>query len=172
MTDAHLSAALVAEVARKTAVSWLRHDGRTHPVWHVWSDGALCLVADGPEQPLPPLDDGERVEVVMRSKDNGGRLVAWVGTVAVLRPADEAWEPTTAALVSARLNLRDLAAAPDDWAESSRVLRIVPTGELVEGPGDLPDDDHRDVPRETPATTRGPLPRVLHRRVRRRPRLS
>jgi hypothetical protein len=150
--DVHL--ALVAELARKTGVSWLRYDGRSHPVWHVWSDGALGLVSGGPEQPLPDLADGDRVEIVMRSKDDGGRLVTWVGAVTVVRPEDEQWGPTTAALVGARLNLPDVVAAPDVWAQRSVVLRVVPTGEFVEAPGSLSDDDHRAVPPETPATTR------------------
>ena len=78
----------------------------------------------------------------------------------------------TAALVTGRLNLADLATAADGWAASSVVRRIVPTGELVEAPGSLSDDAHRATPLPTPATTRGPLPRVLHRRVKRRPKLS
>jgi len=120
----------VAELAKKTAVSWLRHEGRTHPVWHVWSDGALCLVTGGSEQPLPRLADGQRVEVLMRSKDTGGLLLTWSGTVSVVRPEDEAWAPTTAALVAARLNLPDPATAADRWATGSQVLRISP-GPLV-----------------------------------------
>jgi hypothetical protein len=168
--EAHL--ALVAELGKKTGVSWLRHGGRTHPVWHVWLEDALCLVSGGTEQPLPDLADGEPVEVVMRSKDNGGRLVTWVGEASVVHPGDELWEPTTAVLVKDRLNLADLTTAADEWARTSVVRRVRPTGEVVESPGALTDDDHRAVPADTPATTRGPLPRILHRRVRRRPRLS
>lgn len=171
MTDP-LARALVAELAKKTGVSWLRHDQRTHAVWHVWHDDALCLVSGGDEQPLPDIEDGARVEVVLRSKDNGGRLVTWVGTASVVRPGSAEWEPVTAALVAGRLNLADLATAADGWAASSVVRRIVPTGELVEAPGSLSDDAHRATPLPTPATTRGPLPRVLHRRVKRRPKLS
>jgi hypothetical protein len=167
-----LPLALVAELGKKTGVSWLRHAGRTHPVWHVWLEDALCLVSGGTEQPLPDLADGERVEVVMRSKDNGGRLVTWVGAASVVRPGDPAWAPVTAALVGGRLNAPDLATAADGWARTSVVRRVVPTGEVVESPGALDDGDHRDEPPATPATTRGPLPRVLHRRVTRRPRLS
>jgi hypothetical protein len=167
-----LSRALVAELGKKTAVSWLRHEGATHAVWHVWLDDALCLVSGGTEQPLPDLPDGARVEVVMRSKDNGGRLVTWVGTASVVRPGEPDWEPVTAALVANRLNAPDLATTADGWARTSVVRRVVPTGEVVESPGALSDGDHRDEPRDTPATTRGPLPRILHRRVRRRPKLS
>jgi hypothetical protein len=170
--DEHLHTALVAELAKKAGVCWLRYDGRTHAVWHVWHDGALCLVSGGDEQPLPDIEDGARVEVVLRSRDNGGRLVTWVGTASVVPPDSELWEPVTAALVPDRLNLPDPAAAPERWAATSVVRRIVPTGELVESPGDLSDDAHREMPVATPATTSGRLPRIVHRRVKRRPRLS
>ena len=167
-----LRAALVAELAKKTAVSWVRHAGRTYAVWHVWADDALCLVSGGDEQRLPEIPDGEHVEVVMRSKDTGGRLLTWVAHTSVVRPGDAAWEPTTSALVSARLNLDDPSSTAARWAEHSVVRRLVPDGEFVESPGALTDDAHRAVPPQTPATTRGALPRVLHRRVERRPRLD
>jgi hypothetical protein len=172
MDDPHLGAALVAELAKKTGVSWVRHAQQTHAVWHVWHDDALCLVSGGDEQPLPDIEDGARVEVLMRSKDNGGRLLTWVGTASVVPPGSAEWGPVTTALVAGRLNLADLSTAADGWAGTSVVRRIVPTGELVEGPGSLSDDAHRATPLPTPATTRGRLPRVLHRRVKRRPKLS
>jgi hypothetical protein len=125
--DEELTLALIAELGKKAAVCWVRHGGRPHPVWHVWSDGALCLVSGGDEQPLPELADGERVEVLMRSKDTGGLLLTWVGTVSVVRPEDEAWAPSTAALVAARLNLSDPATAADRWANTSQVVRVIPT---------------------------------------------
>jgi len=167
-----LRAALVGELARKTAVSWVRHAGRSYAVWHVWSEDALCVVSGGTEQRFPDVEDGDPVEVVLRSKDDGGRLVTWVGTATFVRPDDEQWEPTTAALVTARLNLPDVATAAEGWARSSTVRRIVPTGVFLEAPGSLSDDAHLAAPQETPATTRGALPRILHRRVLRRPRLS
>lgn len=167
-----LTTALVAELAKKTGVCWVRHHGRTHAVWHVWHEDALCLVSGGDEQPLPDIEDGARVEVVLRSKDNGGRLVTWVGTASVVRPEDEDWPSVTAALVAGRLNLADLSTAAAGWAATSVVRRIVPTGEVVESPGELSADAHREMPLDTPATTRGPLPRILHRRVKRRPKLS
>jgi len=170
--DPDLNRALIAELARKTGVCWVRYDGGTHAVWHVWHDDALCLVSGGEEQPLPGLDDDARVEVVLRSKDNGGRLVTWVGTASVVPPGSELWEPVTAALVPDRLNAPDLATAAEGWARTSVVRRVVPTGELVESPGALSDEAHRATPLPTPATTRGALPRILHRRVKRRPKLS
>ena len=132
----------------------------------------LGLVAGGDEQPLPGIAKAERVEVVMRSKENGGRLVSWVGRVSVVRPDDEAWDEVTTALVADRLNLEDLTTVKDEWARRSVVVRIEPTGDLVEQPGALSDDAHNAQPVPTSATTRGALPRVLHRRQRRRPGLS
>ncbi len=171
--------ALIAELSKKTGVSWLRYgppsaDGAppSHAVWHLWHDDALYVLSGGEEQPLPGIEEVDRVEVTMRSKENGGRLVTWVGQRTVVRPGDELWEPVTTALVADRLNLDDLATAADGWAGGSVVSRIVPTGETVESPGSLSDDAHLAAPRPTPATTRGALPRILHRRVRRRPRLS
>jgi hypothetical protein len=179
VTDA-FTTALIAELAKKTGVCWLRYEEperpgttpRARPAWHVWHDDALYLVAGGAEQQLPAIADVERVEVLMRSKENGGRLVSWVGSVTTVHPSDEAWDEVTAALVSGRLNLPDLAAAAGEWAEDSAVVRLEPTGEIGESPGDLSDEAHLATPAETRASTRGALPRVLHRRQRRRPRLT
>jgi hypothetical protein len=121
--------ALVAELARKSGLCWLRYDGRDHAVWHIWHDDALCVVSGGDEQPLPDIPDGGRVEVVMRSRDTGGRVLTWTGRVCVVRREDEAWTGTTAALMAGRLNLRDPGTAAERWARSSVVRRITPTGE-------------------------------------------
>ncbi len=172
-----LTAALIAELAKKTSVCWLRYavgdDPATeHAAWHVWHDDALLLVSGGPEQPLPGIAETDRVEVTMRSKDNGGRLVTWVGRPVTLRPGSEAWEPAVAALAAARLNIPSLTETPKTWAAESVVTRVQPTGEVLEEPGALPADSLAAPPRPTRAVTRGALPRVLHRRQRRRPRLS
>ncbi|HSE72033.1 MAG TPA: hypothetical protein VLA97_14820 [Nocardioidaceae bacterium] len=171
MTDA-FATALIAELGKKTGVCWLRYDGRTHAAWHVWLQDALYLVAGGDEQPLPGIESAERVEVTMRSKENGGRLLTWVGAVSRVLPGSDEWAPATTALVAGRLNLADLSTAADAWAAHSVVVSVVPTGELVEAPGSLSDDAHLAAPVATRATTRGRLPRVLHRRVLRRPDLS
>jgi hypothetical protein len=177
--DAAVAAALIAELGKKTGVCWLTYErypgagvSETHAVWHVWLQDALYVVSDGTEQPLPGIASAERVEVTMRSKENGGRLLTWVATASAVLPDDELWEPVTAALVASRLNLPDLQAAAAGWARSSRVTRLAPTGDLVESPGALSDDAHLATPKPTPATTRGRLPKVLHRRVKRRPKLS
>lgn len=166
------TAALIQEVAKKAGVCWLRYAGTDHAVWHVWLDDALYVVSGGDEQDIPDLDEAETVEVVMRSKDTRQRIVTWVGSTSVVRPDDELWAPVTTALVASRLNLADLTTAADEWALSSVVTRIVPTAEIVEESGSLPDDAHLAAPRPTRATTRGALPRVLHRRATRRPKLS
>jgi hypothetical protein len=172
--------ALIAELGKKTGVCWLRYDepdgsgeaGLPRPAWHIWYDDALHVVAGGDEQPLPGIEEAGRVEVTMRSKESGGRLLTWVGAVSVVRPSDEAWDDVTAALVSDRLNLEDLTTAKDAWAAHSVVVRIEPTGELLEQPGSLRDDARAAPPPPTTATTRGRLPRVLHRRQRQGPGLS
>lgn len=166
------TAALTSELGKKTGVCWLRYDGRDHAAWHIWLDDALYVVSGGNEQPLPGLEEVTSLEVVMRSKESGGRLLTWVGAVSVVDPSDPLWEPVTAALVSDRLNLDDLATAAADWAEHSVVSRIVPTDRVVESPGSLGDEAHLATPRVTKATTRGALPRVLHRRAKRGPDLS
>jgi hypothetical protein len=179
VTEAFTSA-LIAELGKKTGVCWLRYDepygpgsgGRSRAVWHIWYDDALHLVAGGDEQPLPGIEEADRVEVTMRSKESGGRLVTWVGRLTVVAPTDEAWDDVTSALVSDRLNLEDLSTVKDAWAARSVVVRVDPTGELLEEPGSLREDAQAAAPPPTPATTRGPLPRVLHRRQRRRPGLS
>jgi hypothetical protein len=172
--------ALIAELAKKTAVCWLAYDehevapgpGRSRPAWHVWYDDALHLVAGGDEQHLPGIDETDRVEVTMRSKESGGRLVTWVGSVRVVPPGHEAWDDITSALVSSRLNLEDLTTVKEHWATHSVVVRVDPTGELLEQPGALSEEPHDATPRPTGATTRGVPPRVLHRRQQDRPRLS
>lgn len=172
VTEAFTSA-LIAELGKKTGVCWLsRADDRPRAAWHIWHDDALHLVAGGTEQPLEDLADADRVEVTMRSKDNGGRLVTWTGDVSVVPVGSDGWDEAVTALASDRLNLPDLSRVRDDWAANSVVIRVDPTGELVEEPGALPDVPHAAPPPSTTATTRGPLPRVLHRRQRKGPRLS
>lgn len=164
--------ALIAELAKKSSVCWVRYDGATYPVWHVWSDDALCLVSGGDEQPLPGIGGQGTVEVILRSRQSGGRLMTWQGRVEVVAPADPRWPAVTATLVAERLNLDDQSTAAARWAEESVVTRIVPSGPALELPGSLSAEDHAAPPGATPATTRTPLPRVLHRRVQRRQRLS
>src|SRR5213593_4019297 len=93
MTSELLDQALVEEATKKSGLVWVRGPGApARALWHVWHEGALCLVGDGPgEQPLPGLADGAEAEVTVRSKDKGGRLVSWTAKIVELAPESEAW---------------------------------------------------------------------------------
>src|ERR1700752_4985840 len=115
MTEQLLDRALVEEATKKSGLIWVRSSGvpahetpgteaPAQALWHVWHDGAACLVGDGPgEQPLPGLVDGGNAVVTVRSKDKGGRLVAWTARVAELAAGSPAWEATVAELRGKRL---------------------------------------------------------------------
>ncbi len=168
-----LSLALVEEACGKSAMVWLRMPGdqRSHAAWHVWTDGAVHLVTGGAEQPLtdlPGLVDGAEVDVLVRSKDDGSRLVAFRTVVSDVRPDDDRWDTVVPLLHAKRLNPPDGEEQPARWARESRVLRLEPTGRVLEQPGHLPTRSHAAEPPSSPATTRGPLPFVLGRRARRR----
>jgi hypothetical protein len=168
-----LSEALVAEACAKSALVWLRAPGeqRGHAAWHVWAEGSVCLVTGGAEQPLtdaPDLADGSEVDVLVRSKDNGARLVAFRTAVSEVAPGTPEWDTVVPLLHAKRLNAPDGEEQPARWARESRVLRLVPTGQVLEQPGHLPSRSHAAEPPPSPATTRGPLPFVVGRRARRR----
>lgn len=163
--------ALVEEATRKSGLVWVSGGAPARALWHVWHEGAACLVGDGPgEQPLPGLADAGEAEVTVRSKDKGGRLVTWTARIVELPSGSEAWQATVAELRSKRLNAPDGEAMTERWARECRVLRLEPTGATVP----LPDGDLAEAPRPTPATTRRPapagLPRLLLRRRKRRER--
>lgn len=73
MTSELLDRALVEEATKKSGLIWVEGPGGpARALWHVWHEGAACLVGDGPgEQPLPGLTDGGTAEVTVRSKDKG-----------------------------------------------------------------------------------------------------
>ena len=85
-----------------------------------------------------------------------------------VRPEDDAWDPVVTELHAKRLNPPDGEAQPQRWARESRVLRLEPTGRMLERPGHLSHRSHAAEPPGSPATTRGPLPFVIGRRARRR----
>ncbi|MDQ1602276.1 MAG: hypothetical protein QOE01_121 [Actinomycetota bacterium] len=168
--DERVGRALVEEAARKSSVLWLRpaSSERAMPAWHVWRDGAAYLVGGGLEQDVSFLSDGADVSVTLRSKDNGARLVTWVARVGEVEPGSAEWDAVVVDLHAKRLNPPDGERQPARWARESRVVRLTPTGELLESPGHLPTRSHAAEPPGSPATTRGPLPFVLGRRARRR----
>lgn len=165
-----LTRALVEEACRKSSLVWLRpaDADRSVAAWHVFTDGAVHLVGGGIEQDLPDVHDGDAVEVTVRSKDTGGRLVTFSATVVAVEPASTAWETVVPELHAKRLNPPDGEAQPARWARESRVLRLEPTGRVTERPGHLAQRSHAAEPPGSPATTRGPLPFVIGRRATRR----
>ncbi|AXK31572.1 hypothetical protein DVA86_01835 [Streptomyces armeniacus] len=170
--------ALVEEAAKKSGLLWVRGpEGPSRALWHVWHEGAVCLVGDGPqEQPLDGLGltDGGAATVTARSKDKGGRLVAWPVRVVELTPGGERWTAAVDELKGKRLNAPDADTIADRWARECRVLRLETAGAPGERPGAMPDASHAAAPRPTAATTRRPapagLPRLLFRRKGRTPR--
>ncbi|GGJ10153.1 hypothetical protein [Streptomyces brasiliensis] len=162
-----LDRALIEEATKKSGLVWVRGAGApaARALWHVWHEGAMCLVGDGPgEQPLPGLADGGAAEVTVRSKDKGGRLVGWTAAVSELAPGTPEWEAAVAELKGKRLNAPDGEAMPERWARECRVLRLTPTGTTAS----LPDASLAAPPLPSPATTRQPIPAGLPRLLARR----
>lgn len=49
MTSELLDQALVEEATKKSGLIWVRGpEGPARALWHVWHEGAACLVGDGP----------------------------------------------------------------------------------------------------------------------------
>ncbi|WP_306327003.1 hypothetical protein [Streptomyces venezuelae] len=168
MTEELLGSALVEEATKKSGLVWVRGTGPARALWHVWFDGAAFVVGDGPgEQPLPGLADGGTAEVTVRSKDKGGRLVAWTAAVRELAPGTEEWDAAVAELKGKRLNAPDGEAMTDRWARECRVLRLDPRASTTR----LPDGSLAAVPLPSAAVTREPvpagLPKLLLKRRRR-----
>ncbi len=170
--------ALVREATRKSSLVWLRYAGadRARPAWHVWHGDAAYVVAsrtdDDFEQLLPGLAAADSAVVTCRSKDSRARLVSWRATVERLEPGTTDWDDAAAALCGQRLNASQADPRAERWAADAVLVRLTPTGELVEEPGRMPSDEGAAPPPESSATTIGRLPWVLHKRARRRPRLS
>ncbi|HEY3681409.1 MAG TPA: hypothetical protein VGL93_00130 [Streptosporangiaceae bacterium] len=174
-------AALVAEATKKAGLVWVRPvegDVRARAVWHVWradaaGGPAAYVIFGGEEQPPPELGSGP-VAVTTPSKDTRARLVTWIAAATPVRPDDPDWAPTVAALAAARLNAADHPTLTDRWAaavtdpdDPTTVVRLAPTGEVVEHPGAQPDSAHAAPPAPTPATTAKRKPFTLGARNRR-----
>ncbi|MFF8266248.1 hypothetical protein ACF059_02535 [Streptomyces sp. NPDC016562] len=157
MTLSALDLALVEEATKKSGLIWVRGAGADRALWHAWVDGAAHVLGDGPgEQPFPGLADGAACEVTVRSKDKGGRLVAWTATVRELAPRGEEWAAAVAELKGKRLNAPDSEDMTERWARECRLLRLEP-----QTVGPLPDDSLAAPPLPSPALTRHPIPAHL-----------
>ncbi|MFJ8016409.1 hypothetical protein [Streptomyces sp. NPDC096339] len=169
MTLSTLDLALVEEATKKSGLIWVRGAGADRALWHAWVDGAAHVLGDGPgEQPFPALADGATAEVTVRSKDKGGRLVAWTATVRELPPRGEEWAAAVAELKGKRLNAPDSEDMTERWARECRLLRLEP-----QAVGALPDGSLAAAPLASPAITRRPipahLPKLLLKRRKSRP---
>ena len=163
-------AALLAEAASKSGLVWVRPAGqeRSWPAWHVWHDGAVVVVSGPGEQDLPPL--AGRVELLLRSKDTGQRLLSVPATATTLAEDDERWADAARALAASRLNATTSPAElPARWRGRNPITELRAEGDAVEAPGSYDDRSGAAPPAPTPATTSGWRP--WHVRGRRR-RLS
>ena len=91
--------------------------------------------------------------------------------MAIETPGSESWDGAAKLLKAERLNASDADSLMSLWAAESTILRLTPTGEITEYPGAYPTESLAAAPLESPATTTGKLPWVLHRRVKRAPPL-
>ncbi|MBK9476649.1 MAG: hypothetical protein IPL94_10645 [Tetrasphaera sp.] len=163
---------LLAEVARASSVLWVEVEARPYPLWYVWHDdgdprgtgpAAYVVVGEG-EQQLPELP--EEVTLILRSKDNGGRLLRLTAATRTLAPDTPEWDAAVAVLGPARLNAPP--GLEERWRHGCRIVRLTPHGVPLEGPGEYSRDTHATVPASTAATTATWRPWHLGGRTRRR----
>lgn len=142
--------ALLDEAMTKSGLFWVDVEGdRTWPVWHVWDEGTAYVVSGPGEQPLPWLP--QDVQLILRSKDTGGRLLTIRAHAYVLAPETDTWVRAADLLKAARLN------AVDDcftrWANECTITAFLPFDAPVESPGSYAADSGRAHPARTTATT-------------------
>lgn len=166
--------ALVAEATKKSDLVWLAAPGApATAAWHIWQDGAAYVVTGPGEQPLPGIAGAPTCAVTVRSSDKLGRIVTWEAAVSRVLPDTDEWAAVTPVLLAKRLSLHDAAGAAQRWAAECAVLRLAPTGRLLEAGETLPAGSGAAPPRPTPATTSVPVPFTIGRGgllPRRRPR--
>jgi hypothetical protein len=121
-----VSLSLIEEGAKKSGVLWVRLDGRDRLAWHVWHDGAIYIVTGAGEQSLPGLAEASRVQVTLRSKDNGAALISFEADVRVVDQSDSSEAGAVAALAKERLNAVDAPGLAARWASGSSVVRLAP----------------------------------------------
>lgn len=174
-----LDATLVAEGCRKSALIWVAYDGleQPRPARHVWHEDAAYILANGSEQPLPGLPElagqtpDATVTVSCRAKDSRALLVSWRARPEIVQPYTPAWDIVLPLFLSARLNAPDVEDVPYLWATQSVMLKLSPI-EVIDRPGAVPTSGGHAAPPDSPATTRGRSPWVIHRRPTSRPTLS
>ena len=131
---------LLDEAMTKSGVLWISvPGGGDHGVWYVWHDdgdprgsGPAAYVVSGVgEQSLPWLPP--EVELILRSKDTGGRLLRIHARVLELTPEHAGWDEAVEILRPARLNaVGDVA---ETWRQGCTIHVLTPSGRAIEGPG-------------------------------------
>lgn len=162
-------AALLAEAASKSGLVWLRPSGqqRAWPAWHVWHDGAVHVVGGPGEQQLPLLDGP--VDLLVRSKDTGERLLTVPANATTLHPDDDRWLPAATALAASRLNSPiPPTELPGRWRTAATLTRVQARGPATERPGSYDDASGAAPPPRAEGTTSTWRPWHLGGRRRRR----
>ncbi|HZX02245.1 hypothetical protein [Kribbella sp.] len=163
----------IAGVMKKAGLVWLAWDGRRPvPAWFANVDGHYVVLADssdGAEQPLPGLATAGSATVAVPAKPAMNHLATWNATVRRLEPGSDEWTAAAQVLRTERLNAADLDTQLERWRTQADILVLDPTGDVTSQYDDTP---RAEAPAPTRATTRGAPPKTLHRRIRRRPRLS
>jgi hypothetical protein len=169
-------AAEIAAVMKKAGLVWLSWSGRRPaPAWFATVDGRYVVLADradSAEQPLPGLATAGAAEVVVPAKPATNRLAAWKATVRRLEPGTEDWTAAALVLRTERLNAAGLDTQLERWKTEADLLMLEPTGEITESADHYDASPRAETPVGTKATTRGKAPITLHRKIRRRPKLS
>ncbi|MEU4194714.1 hypothetical protein AB0E69_22635 [Kribbella sp. NPDC026611] len=167
---------VIAAVMKKAGLVWLSWSGgRPAPAWFATVDGQYVVLADradSAEQPLPGLVTAGSADVVVPAKPATNRLAAWKATVRRLEPGTEEWTAAALVLRTERLNAAGLDTQLARWQTEADLLVLEPTGEITEAAGRYDATPRAEAPVGTRATTRGNAPITLHRKVRRRPKLS
>lgn len=166
----------IAGVMKKAGLVWLSWEGRRPaPAWFATVDGTYVVLSDasdGDEQPLPGLLAAGAAEVVVPAKPATSRLASWKASVRRLEPGSDEWIAAAQVLRTERLNASDLDNQLERWKASADLLVLEPTGEITEAVGRYDEQERAETPTGSSATTKGKRPFTLHRRSKRRPKLS
>lgn len=158
MSEVNLSA-LTTEALNKSTVLWLRAAGRDRATWFATGEedleGHVLLCSGGPEPDLGELPG--QVEVLLRSKGAGGRLLTLRARAQALDPSSPVWAPAARALLGERLNAPD--GLVDTWRAESTLWVLAPFGAPVQSPGRPGPDAGRRVATRTTTGEGGTRPR-------------
>lgn len=165
--------AVTSEALSKSDLLWLRTPGHERATWFAvvgagtdLPEGSVLLVSGATEPDLGPLPDP--VELLLRSKGDGRRLLVLQARALALDPAEERWLPAAEIALAARLNAVD--GTLERWREGATLWLLSPFGQPVDSPATTPSSDLVAAPvRATPAAPQVRRPWHLGgRRSRRR----